>query len=166
MKKLTIIFALLIVGLTAQFNFAQDKPSDKETLIKVVRFLEEKPFDKDAKKYREWGFLYVVETKDVSVTLCTNAVKAALEKKNKNSGELLTHLSLAMAAFKLENPDKANDETAAQIAGIESMLKSYEAMVKEKPKTKFGGMDELIEKRNNKTLAAHIEANSCKEDKK
>lgn len=166
MKKLTLIFALFFIGLTAQVNLAQDKPNDKETLIKVVRFLEEKPFDKDAKKYREWGFLYVVETKDVSVLLCTDAIKPAMEKKNKNSGELLIHFSLAMAAFKLENPDKADDEIAAQIAGIESMLKSYEAMVREKPKAKFAGMDELVEKRNNNTLAAHIQANSCKKDKK
>jgi len=160
MKKLTIVLTILLIGLTAQVGFGQ-KPSDKENLIKIVRFLEEKPFDENAKKYREWGFLYVAETKDVSVTVCTDAIKPALDKKNKYGGELMIHYSIAMAAFKLENPSKANDEVTAQISGVESMLKSYEAMVKEKPKAQFAAMDALIEKRNKNELAAFIEANSC-----
>jgi len=43
-KKLTFIFALLIIGLSASFTFAQDqKQKDREMLIKASHFLEEKP---------------------------------------------------------------------------------------------------------------------------
>lgn len=162
MKKYTIIFALFLMALSgAQAGFGQT--NDKETLIKIVRLLEEKPFDENAKKYREWAFLYVAETKDVSVKLCTDTIKPVLDKKNPYGSELLIHHSIAMAAFKLQNPSKANDEEAAQLAGMESMLKSYEAMVKEKPKAKFAGLDELLEKRNKNELAAFIAANNCKD---
>ena len=72
MKKSIVTFALfLCVELSAQISFGQaTKPSDKETLVKATRFLEEKPLDKDAKKIREWALLYVIETKDVSVVVC------------------------------------------------------------------------------------------------
>ena len=162
MKKLTIIFALLIIGLTAQYGFGQTKSSDKETLIKIVRLLEEKPFDENAKKYREWGFLYVAETKDVSVKICTDTIKPVMDKKFKYNSELMIHHALAMAVFKFENPAKADDELAAQLAGLESTLRSYEAMVKEKPKAKFAALDALVEKRNKNELAAYIAANNCK----
>jgi hypothetical protein len=163
MKTISLLcLMLLCFGLACQKVVGQDKPSDKENLIKVVRFLEEKPFDENAKKYREWAFLYVVETKDVSVTVCTDGIKPVMDKKNKYSGELLLHYSIAMAAFKLENPSKANDENAAQLAGVESMLKAYEAIVKEKPKAQFSGLDALVEKRNKNELAALLVANNCK----
>ena len=161
MKKTIILAVLLIIGLSVQTGFGQ-AAGDKETLIRMVRLLEEKPFDDNAKKYREWAFLYVVQTKDVSVKVCTDLTKPFMDKKNKYGSELLVHHSIAMAAFKLENPAMADNEVAAQLAGMESTLKSYEAMVKEKPKARFAALDSLAEKRNKGELAAFISANMCK----
>ena len=164
MKKSIITFALfLCVGLTAQIGFGQTpKPDDRETLIKAARFLEEKPLDKDAKNIRGWAMLYIIETKDVSVIICGgDLTKAALEKKNKYGSELLGQYTIGMAAFKLENPAGATDENAAQLAGLESMLKSYEVIIKEKPKAKFAGMDDLIKKRDNGELKAAVETADC-----
>lgn len=169
MKKLMIVFALLIIGLTTQIASAQtDKDKNKELLIKITKFLEEKPFDEKAKQYRENAFVFVAETKDVSVVVCGgDLTKEVTKKKNKYGGELLIQYSLAMAAFKLENPDKKDDENAAQLAGMESMLKTYEAMLAQKPDAKFAGMDDLIAKRSKGELKALVEAANCgkKKDK-
>jgi hypothetical protein len=161
------MLSLLLVCLASAFQiaYAQEKPGEKENLIKIVRFLEEKPFDENANQYRQLAFRYVSETKDVTVMICTDGILSVMDKKNKGGSDLLVQYSIAMAAFKLENPAKANDEDAAQLAGVESMLKSYEAMVKEKPKYKFTGVDELIEKRNKGELAAFLLANNCKKSK-
>ena len=162
MKKLTIIFALLFVGLTAQIASAQtDKEKNTALLVKITSFLEEKPFDEKAKSYRENAFRYLVETKDVFVSVCTDIAKDALKKKNKFGGELLIQQSLGMAVFKLTNPDQAENENAAQLAGLQSMLKSYEAMIAENPKAKFAAMDDLIAKRDNNELKSLIEASDC-----
>ena len=100
MKKLTIIFTLLIIGLTTQIASAQtDNEKNTALLIKITKFLEENPFDAKAKDYRENAFRYLVETKDVSVTLCSDVAKEALKKKNKFSGELLLQQSFGMAVF-------------------------------------------------------------------
>ena len=73
MKKLTIIFTLFLIGICGQSSFAQKSSLDKTTFVKAVKnILEQDPFIKDAKKYREAMTLYLIETSDVSVVLCTS----------------------------------------------------------------------------------------------
>ncbi|MBS1795656.1 MAG: hypothetical protein JSS81_17505 [Acidobacteria bacterium] len=162
MKKLTIIFALVVIGLTAQSGFGQTTGDDRANLIRAARFLEEKPFDKDAPKMREWAFLYVAQTKDVSVVICAGPlIRPMLEKKNKYGDELLNQYAIAMAAFKLQNPDRKSDENAAQLAGLESALKAYEKMVAGDSKAKYAALDELLAKRDKGELKALVEAADC-----
>lgn len=165
MRKLTIIFALLLIAAATQTGFAQNKPSDKETLIKAAQILEAEPFQDKAKDFRGWAMRYVIETEDVSIVVCTQMFSAMMDKKNKYSSELLTQYSIGMAAFKLSQPDKAKDENAAQLAGMESMLKAYENMVKEKPKAKFQALDDLIMKRDKGELKSLVENAKCGEGK-
>ncbi len=165
MKKLTIIFTLFLIGLTAQASPAQNKPSDKETLIKATQILEAQPFQEKAKDFRTWAMRYIIETDDVSITVCSQMFSSIMDKKNKNADELLAQYSMGMAAFKLSNPDKAKDENSAQLAGMESMLKAYENMVKEKPKAKFQALDDLIVKRNKEELKKFVEEAKCGEGK-
>ncbi len=104
---------------------------------------------------------YVIETKDVSVVLCGGKLtEAIMDKKNKNSSELLGQYIVGMAAFKLQNPAVTN-ENAAQLAGLESTLRAYESMIKVKPKTKHTGLDGLVTLRNNGGLKAFVDEIDC-----
>lgn len=162
MKKLSILFALLLICLTAQFAFAQSqKEKDRASFISNAKLLERKPFDPNAAAAREWGFKWLVETDDVSVTLCSETMKLIPEKKNKFKSELLMQFNFGMAVFKLENPDKKTDEAAATLAGLESALRTYEAMVAENEKAKNAEMDALLAKRSNGELKAVVEAAAC-----
>jgi hypothetical protein len=168
MKKLSIIFALLIVALTAQAAFAQSKKDkDRNAFINNTRLLEKKPFDPNAATARSWGFKWVADTDEVSVGLCGDIIKLIPDKKNKFKAELLMQHTFGMAVFKLENPDRKDDEKAAQLAGLESMLKAYEAMVAENEKAKNAELDALLVKRGNGELKALVEAADCgKKDSK
>ncbi len=165
MKKLTIIFTLFLIGLTVQISFAQNKPGDKETLIKATQILEAQPFQEKAKDFRNWAMRYIIETDDVSITVCSQMLTSIMDKKNKYADELLAQYSMGMAAFKLANPAKAKDENSAQLAGMESMLKAYENMVKEKPKAKFQALDDLTAKRDKGELKKFVEDAKCGEGK-
>ncbi len=161
MKKLIIIPALFLICLTAQFSSAQNKATDKETLIKASQILEGQPFHEKAKDFRTWAMRYVIETDDVSIIVCSQIFSTILDKKNKSADELLAQYSIAMAAFKLANPDKAKDENAAQLEGMESMLRAYGNMVKEKAKTKFHALDDLVAKRDKGELKKLVEDAQC-----
>jgi hypothetical protein len=168
MKKLSIIFALLIVALTAQAAFAQSQADkDRAAFISNTRLLEKKPFDANADAARKWGFKWVGDTNQVSVVLCSDTLKLIPDKKNKFKGELLMQHLFGIAAFKLENPDQKDDEKAAQLAGLESMLRAYEAMVAANEKAKNAELDALLVKRGNGELKAMIDAADCsKKDSK
>lgn len=162
MKKLAILFTLLVVGLSSQAALAQSqKDKDRASFISNAKLLEKKPFDQNAAKAREWGFKWLVETDDVSVTLCSETMKLIPEKKNKFKGELLMQFNFGMAVFKLENPDKKNDEAAATLAGLESMLRTYEAMIAENEKAQNAELDALLAKHSNGELKALVEAANC-----
>lgn len=158
MKKLSIFIAVLIIALGAQSAFAQE---GKELVLKTKQALETAPAAKETEKMANASMTWIIETDQVTVGLCTGVFALFANKKNKNSSDMTSAYTIGMAAFKLENPTKALDEMAAQIAGLELALKVYEALVKEKPKTKYNDVEALLVKRNNGELAALINGIDC-----
>ena len=155
--------AILLVLLTALCASGQkDEKNEPDMLIKAARFLEEKPFDKGAKDIRAWAINWVINTDKVNVKVCSLIV-SGIDKKYKYSGEIFGQYTIGMAAFKLADSNKTKDEEAAQLAGIESTLKSYEEMVKEQPKAKNSFVDGLVAKRTDGSLAKYAAENNCKD---
>ena len=161
-KSVALSGLILLVLLSAVSASAQiDEKDAPATLIKATKFLEEKPLDKEAKNIRSWAITWVIQTDKVSVTVCSLLV-SGIDKKYKYNGEIFGQYTIGMAAFKLANPEKAKNEDAAQMAGIESALTSYEAMVKEQPKAKNTFLDDLLAKRGDGSLTKHVADNNCK----
>jgi hypothetical protein len=158
MKKLSIFIAILTIALGAQSGFAQE---GKELVIKTKQALETAPTAKETGKMESRAVQWIIETDQVTVGMCTGVFALFADKKNKNSDDMTSAYTIGMAAFKLENPAKASDEMAAQIAGLELALKVYEARVKEKPKTKHDDIEALLVKRNNGELPALVNGINC-----
>ena len=161
MKLVLCISALLIcLGTGTVIAAAQDFGPTQ--LVQAAKLLEAQPFDKNAAAVRAVALRYVIETDDVSILICGGDItKPFLDKKNKNSSELIGQYTIAMAAFKLQNPSQKDNENAAQLAALESVLRTYETMVREKPKGKHAIMDEYIQKRDKGELKAVVEAANC-----
>jgi hypothetical protein len=160
---LCLLFCLAAtsVGAAAQKN---DK-NEPEMLIKAAALLEQKPFDKDAKDIRSWAIKWLIDTDKVSITVCSLLV-SGIDKKYKYNGEVFGQYTIAMGAFKLSNPDKAKDEDAAQLAGIQSALTAYEQMIKEQPKARNSFLDDLLAKRADGSLFKYVAENNCKSKSK
>lgn len=167
MKRSSVITGCLILSLllaTVGFGSTQaDEVNSPEAFIKATRFLEQKPLDKNAKKVRSIAMEWLIVTDKVSVKACS--LLLSVDKKYKYSGELFGQYTFGMGAYKLANPDKAQDEDAVQQAGVESAMTAYEAIVAEQPKAKNAFMDDLLAKRGDGSLAAYVKANNCKEIK-
>ena len=177
MKKLIVAFAVtLALSLAAQTNFAQKKergPStekERAQAVRLTRALENDPLNKDAQNARNWLFLWLAEVPDISVQICGEYFKQTMDKDKTFSAEIGQQMLFGMAAFIIENPDKAKDYKAAYQAGIESSLKVYETVLKEKPKAKTEYLDSLVEKKNKGELSKYIEEatakDKCGEEKK
>jgi hypothetical protein len=155
---------LSLIALVSTIGFAREsqKDNEPEKLISSARFLEEKPLDKEAKNVRRWAITWVIQTDKVSVKTCS-LIMSGLGKKYKYESELFGQYTIGMAAFKLSNPDKTAAEDAAQLAGVESSVTTYQAILKTEPKAQNVFMDGLVAKRSDGSLAEYVKANNCKD---
>jgi hypothetical protein len=162
----SLTLACLFVLLTAALTLAKvgQQDSEPQTLIKSARFLEEKPLDKKAKDVRQWAISWIIATDKVHVRICSDLI-TRIPKKYKYESELFGQYTIGMAAFQLAHPDRASEDDAAQLAGIESTLLSYEAIIKDQPKAHDDFMDDLIAKRAKGTLADYLKENTCRDKK-
>lgn len=55
---------------------------------------------------------------------------------------------LASGAFLIENPDKAADTKAVNLAAVESVLKTYQGILQQKPDAKAKALDDLLKKQS------------------
>jgi hypothetical protein len=110
-------------------------------------------------------FAFIAGAPDVNVKLCTSVLGESKRLKGDYEGELVSfQLMFGQAKFIIENPDQAKDDAAVYLGGVESVLRTWEAIKAAKPKAKFPLMDELLQQRQAGTLAEHVKAgmSGCK----
>jgi len=124
----------------------------------MATFLETNPLAKEAKPYRAKLLVFLAEVPDISIKLCLKVLGDSKQTKGDYETDLVGHLMFSQAKFIIENPDKANDDAAVYLAGVEGVLRLWQALKTAKPKAKFPFMDELLEKQQAGTLAEHVQA--------
>lgn len=141
--------------------FAQQRgpstPEERARVVEVARALEQDPLDKENKKGREWALAWVIQVPDLTIKLCTDLLGPVAGSKKNYSSELIAQLIISSAAFAIEHPDKATNDNAVSLAGVEGTLKAYEAILKEKPKARHEFLDELLQKRDKGELSHLVE---------
>ena len=63
----------------------------------------------------------------------------------------------ASTAFLIENPDKTSDLGAMNLAAVESVLKTYNAILQQKPEAKSKTLDDLLKKQSQGKLKDSIQ---------
>lgn len=157
-----VSFAVLALASTA---LAQEtsSPEDRARIVAISQKLESNPLAKDLVPEREWAIKRIIEVSDISVPVCATVLGDYF--KYKYSSELTGQLTLAEAAFVIQNQDKARDKTAIYLAGAESVLKAYQAILKEKPGRNSKPLDELVAIQNDGKLGETVQkraAEGCK----
>jgi hypothetical protein len=151
---------MLACGVTHQSGLAQNRgPStaeERRKAVELTRMLETDPFHRDAKEARRWLTRWLIEVPDITVTVCTAFLEPLLKSKENYSTEIVTQMMFSSAAFIIEHPEKAGDERAVYLAGLEGSLRAYEAILKSKPRARWPFLDGLIEKRNEGGLGDYV----------
>ncbi len=131
---------------------------ERQKALEVVRHLEADPLAKNAKDERGWLTVWLAEVPDITVSLCTAFYPPLLESKKNHAAELAVQSAFSMGAFVIEHPEKAQDENAKYLAGVEGTLRAYESILQKEPKARWPVLDELVAKREKGELAAFVEA--------
>lgn len=162
MLKRTSLLAVVLVFLCCVCSaYAQKRgpstPEERKRAVEMVTFLETNPLAKEAKDIRGALLFFLSEVPDISVTLCTSVFGESKQFKGDYEAELMGQMAYSQAKFIIEHPDKAQDEAAVYLAGVEGVLRTWQAIKAAKPKAKFPLLDELLEKQKAGTLAEHVQ---------
>ena len=156
MRILYVVLLLSAVPVAAQKR-GPSTPEERAKAVQLTRQLETDPLGKSAKDARNWLTLWLIEIPDMTVEFCTTFLAPLYESKKDFLTEVRIQPMYSQAAFMIENPEKAKDRLTVFTAGLEGALKAYEAILKEKPKSRSAILDDLIAKRDRGELREYVQ---------
>jgi hypothetical protein len=145
----SLVFGFLCV-LVAQRATAQgtSTPEERARWAEITHKLESNPLDESVNKDGEWALNRLSDAHDIHVPLCPALLGEFNDPKYKYRHEITRQYMLASGAFLIENPAKAGDVAAMNVAAVESVLKVYSAILQQKPDTKWKTLDDLLKKQS------------------
>jgi hypothetical protein len=123
-------------------------PEERARWAEITHKLESNPLDQSVNKDGEWALNRLSDAHDIHVPLCPALLGEFNDAKYKYRHEITRQYMLASGAFLIENPVKAGDVAAMNIAAVGSVLKVYGAILQQKPDAKWKPLDELLKKQN------------------
>ncbi|HEY1527232.1 MAG TPA: hypothetical protein VGH51_13425 [Candidatus Angelobacter sp.] len=176
MRKAAIVSLVLFSLSILSLSFTQDEPKhppstkeERQRFLTLTRRLEQDPLDKSLYAEKTWAKKWLEDIPDINVNICAPILFGVdfLTEQNKYTPQLSYQATFGSAAYIIEHPDKAGDTGAQFVAGVESALKSYSAIVKNEPQAKSKALDALLEKQKQGKLAEFVRAasKSCQDKK-
>lgn len=173
MRNAVLLSSILLLSIAcfAQ-NEAKHPPSTAEErtrFVALTRKLEQTPLDKGLYEEKKWAKRWLEDIPDINVNICAPVVFGLdfITEQNKYTPQLSYQVTFASAVYIIEHPDRKGDTTAQFVAGVESALKTYTALLKADPEAKSKALDGLLEKQKQGKLADFVrDASKSCEDKK
>jgi len=153
-KKHTAWISALVLGLlcTVPPNTASAQgtstPEERARWAEITHKLESNPLDESVNKDGEWALNRLSDAHDIHVPLCPALLGEFNDAKYKYRHAVTRQYMLASGAFLIENPAKAGDVAAMNVAAVESVLKVYSAILQQKPDAKWKPLEDLLKKQS------------------
>jgi hypothetical protein len=127
---------------------ATSTPEQRAQWVATTHQLESSPLDDSVDKQGETALKQVSDAHDIHVPLCPALLSEFNGMKYAYAHTITRQYMLASAAFIIENPGKAGDTKAMNLAAVESVLKTYSAILQQKPEAKAKPLDNLLKKQS------------------
>jgi hypothetical protein len=116
--------------------------------VEITHKLENSPLDVSIDKQGESALKQVSDAHDIHVPLCPAMLSEFNGMKYAYAHTITRQYMLASTASLIENPDRASDTKATNLAAVESVLKTYQAILQQKPDAKAKALDDLLKKQS------------------
>lgn len=145
----------LVLGLLLGYAAAQDAPTPQERAqwVDVTRKLESAPLDDSLNQQGDAALQRLMAVHDVDAALCVPLLRELNGMNYLYRRRLARQYMLAGGVFVIENPGKAADTKAVNLDAMESVLKAYQAILRQKPDAKAAQLDDLLKKQAQGKLA-------------
>ena|SRR5260221_10813350 len=156
---LTLTFCLNVSGIRGQQQRGPSTAEERARAVQVAKSLRTAPLADSTTKDREWLMVWLIQVPDISVKLCGGVLgELGDSKKSEYPGALIATMMASEAAYVIENPDKAKDNSAMYLAGIEGALDAYQAIRSTDSSYHAKQLDELNQKRIDGKLADAVKS--------
>ncbi len=139
----TLFFLFLVTALRTSAQ-ATSTPEERAQWVETTHKLESTPLDDSVNKQGDAALKRLSDVHDIHVPLCPALLNEFSGMKYTYSHAITRQYMLASGAFIIENPGKAGDTKAMNLAAVESVLKTYQAILQQRPDSKAKPLDELL----------------------
>ena len=158
LKRVTCCLTLLLAlsGAAAAQGRGPSTAEERAKTVRLARELENDPLGDSAGPSRAWLIEFVKTVPDLDIVICSSLLAELFKTEENYAPELSIQPVFSEAAFVIEHPERASDQTAVLVAGIKGTLRAYESILKAEPKARHKFLDGLIEKRDKDELEAWV----------
>ena len=135
---------------------APSTPEERKRFVAIVHKLEQSPLDQSLNSEVDWALHWLQDIPDINVSVCPLPLGTLTQENYQYKTRLSVLFVLAMGAYLVDHPQKAADTVSQYLAGAESAVRAYKAILKAKPQAKSRSMDELVAKEAEGQLADFI----------
>jgi hypothetical protein len=153
--SLCVLSFLAFAGAASSSGGAYTR-EDRERVVAIAHKLEATPLDHALFSERDWAKQWVMENPEIRIRMCMQLMAGLRRPRHKFWMELTDQLMLSSATFLIEHPDQAGDHLAQSLAGMQSVLKAYTAILKTNPDAHAASLDDLLQKQSKGTLASWV----------
>jgi hypothetical protein len=125
---------------------APSTQEERKRFVAIVHKMEQTPLDSALTPDIEWALKWLQDIPDINVSICPAPLGSLVDENYEYRSRISVQFTLAMGVYLIENPQKAADTVSQYLAGVESAVKTYKAILKSKPQAKSRAMDELVAK--------------------
>lgn len=138
-----LALALILLGMAASPVLAETEEDPAAKALRIAAALEADPLGEGMAAERTWLLGWIYRNKDLKVTVC-DIFKPLKADGFAHTWVIVNQIIIGNVAFQLQNPDQREDLLAKQVAGIESGLAAYTAIVDAEPKSRLAYLDDLL----------------------
>ena len=142
-----LMLAMAVPALTqSDSQRAPSTPEERKRFLEITKKLEQDPLNESFRADRDWALKWLEDVPDINVSMCTPVLGDLGDSGYRYAPEVGAQFGLSMAAFIIEHPSQATDLNAQYLAGVESALHAYSAILKARPSAKSEDLDELLQR--------------------
>jgi hypothetical protein len=155
----TALLCALALVPTAASARGPSTAAERRRAVEATRSLERQPLAPGADERRAWLAAWIDAVPDITVTSCHGPLDplADDEAEARHGRPLYLQSIFGMATFLVEHPALRRDWAAVQVAGIESTLRAYRALVASDPEARWPELDRLLAVQRRGGLARLVE---------
>jgi hypothetical protein len=152
----TIAICLLLAPIAAAAaDRGPSTPAERKQALEYIRHFQADPLNPELNAEIQWVVKWTMDVPDIRLDLCTSLYKLS-NADARGRQVLFDAMVFAQTAFVLENSDRQEDGPAQVQAGVDGVLRVYEAMLKANAKAREAYLDKLIKRREDGTLAQFV----------